>query len=43
MLHSTNKRVKEVGFELGFEDPSYFVKIFKQMTKMSPVEFREQF
>lgn len=42
LLRFSNKMVKEVAFELGFEDPSYFVKLFKRQTGMLPSEFREK-
>ena len=41
LLHSSLK-VKEIAFQLGFEDPSYFVKFFKRHTGFLPAEFREQ-
>lgn len=40
LLHSTLS-VKSIGYRLGFEDPSYFVKFFKRMTGMMPSEFRQ--
>lgn len=40
LLHSDLK-IKEIGFYLGFEDPSYFVKFFKRQTGYLPAEFRE--
>lgn len=40
LLHS-ELNVNQVGFRLGFEDPSYFVKYFKKSTGMSPLEFRK--
>lgn len=39
-LQHTALSVKEIGFTLGFEDPSYFVKFFKRMTGRMPSEFR---
>ncbi len=39
-LQHTALSVKEIGFALGFEDPSYFVKFFKRMTGRMPSEFR---
>lgn len=41
LLHSSLK-IKEIAFQLGFEDPSYFVKFFKRQTGFLPAEFREQ-
>ena len=43
ILVYTHFSVKEIGQELGFEDPSYFVRYFKTHTQTSPVEFREKY
>lgn len=40
LQHSTLS-IKEIGYQLGFEDPSYFVKFFKRMTGQMPKEFRK--
>ena len=37
----TDKSIKEIGFELGFEAPAHFSKFFKNYTGMSFVEFKE--
>jgi AraC family transcriptional regulator, transcriptional activator of pobA len=37
----TSKSGKEIGFDLGFEDPSHFSKFFKTNTGISLVEFKE--
>jgi AraC family transcriptional regulator, transcriptional activator of pobA len=37
----TAKNNKEIGYDLGFEDPSHFSKFFKSMTGTSVNEFRE--
>jgi len=42
LLTHTTQSVKEIGFELGFEDPSYFVRFFRKHTGQTPVVFREQ-
>ena len=42
LLHHSTLSVKEVGYRLGFEDPSYFVKFFKRLTGKMPSEFRKQ-
>ncbi|MCD2421548.1 AraC family transcriptional regulator [Niabella pedocola] len=39
LLHS-NLNVNQIGYRLGFDDPSYFVKYFKKHTHTSPSEFR---
>lgn len=41
LCHST-LNVNEIGFQLGYEDPSYFVKFFKRQTKISPSDFRKK-
>lgn len=40
LLYFTNLSVKEIAFKLGFEDSSYFSRIFKQKTNLSPTEFK---
>lgn len=35
------KNLKEISFDLGFSEPSYFTRFFKQQTSMSPKEFIE--
>lgn len=41
MVRYTNLMIKEIAFELGFDDPSYFVKLFKRQTGYLPSDFRE--
>jgi AraC family transcriptional regulator, transcriptional activator of pobA len=36
----TNKSIKEIGFDLGFDDPSHFSKFFKSNTGQSFAEFK---
>jgi AraC-like DNA-binding protein len=38
--HST---IKEIGFQLGFDEPTNFIKYFRKHTGKTPSEFREQF
>lgn len=40
LLRTTNLSVKETAFQLGFDYPPYFSRLFKQKTGLSPVEFR---
>lgn len=40
-LMSTNLSVAEVAYQLGFEHPQSFSKLFKNKTKQSPVEFKQ--
>lgn len=39
-LQHTNASVKEVAFTLGFHDPSYFSKVFKQAVGVSPHAYK---
>lgn len=41
MLTFTSKSIKEIGYELGFEDPSHFSKFFKAYTGISFADFKE--
>lgn len=40
-LFYTNKTVKEIAYELGFEDPAYFTRFFKKATGHAPLLFKE--
>ncbi|MGB1249733.1 MAG: AraC family transcriptional regulator [Candidatus Promineifilaceae bacterium] len=40
LLQHTNASVKEVAFSLGFQDPSYFSKVFKNATGVSPHAYK---
>ena len=40
LLQHTNASVKEVAFSLGFQDPSYFSKVFKQAAGVSPHAYK---
>ena len=39
-LIGTNKSVSEIAYELGFDYPQYFNKLFKQKTGKTPITFR---
>lgn len=41
LLLYSNYNVNQVGYRLGFDDASYFVKYFKKYTGVSPSEFRK--
>lgn len=41
MAFFTDKSNKEIGFDLGFDDPAHFSKFFKNNTSVSLLEFRE--
>jgi AraC family transcriptional activator of pobA len=42
-LHYTNADVKKIAFTLGFEDHAYFSRLFKTLTKETPLAFRSRF
>ncbi len=41
LLFYSTKTVKEIGYEMGFNDPSYFNKFFKSNNGHTPGEFRQ--
>ncbi|HRN48628.1 MAG TPA: AraC family transcriptional regulator [Niabella sp.] len=42
LLASTDKSVSEIGFELGYNEKSYFTNVFKKKSGQTPTEFREE-
>lgn len=42
-LSTTDLSVSEIAYDLGFEHPQSFSKLFKTKTKQSPLEFRRSF
>lgn len=42
-LSTTELSVSEIAYELGFEYPASFSKLFKNKTNISPIEFRQSF
>lgn len=43
ILLNPNKSISEVAYELGFEYPQYFSRLFKKKEGLSPSEYREQY
>ena len=43
ILSSSNLTIAEIAYQLGFEHPQSFNKVFKRKTNVSPVEFRQSF
>jgi AraC family transcriptional activator of pobA len=43
LLIYTDKNVKEIAFELGFNDPAYFTRFFTKATSKSPLQFKKDF
>ena len=42
LLAGTGKSIAEIGFELGYNEKSYFSKVFKKKSGQTPSEFREE-
>lgn len=42
-LYYTNDDVKKIAFTLGFEDHTYFSRLFKKLTEETPLGFRNKF
>ena len=43
LLIYTDKTVKEIAFELGFNDPAYFTRFFTKATQKSPLQFKKDY
>lgn len=42
LLYTTDETVKEVAYALGFSDHSYFIRMFKKQTGITPQEYRRR-
>jgi AraC-like DNA-binding protein len=42
ILAHTTESVKEIGYNLGFDEPTNFIKYFKKHFQSTPTEFREK-
>jgi AraC family transcriptional regulator, transcriptional activator of pobA len=42
LLISTEKTISEIGFELGYNEKSYFTTVFKKKSGQTPTKFREE-
>ncbi|AQZ34906.1 AraC family transcriptional regulator [Pseudomonas sp. LPH1] len=43
LLSSTRKSIKTVSYEIGYDDASFFARLFRQHTGLSPNHYRRQF
>jgi AraC-type DNA-binding domain-containing proteins len=41
-LYHNEQPVKQIGYDLGFDDPAYFTRFFKKHTGLSPQEYRSE-
>ena len=42
MLHFTDKKLEDIGYQYSLGAPHYFSRIFKQIEGITPSEFREK-
>ncbi len=42
LLNETNLSVENISDEIGYSNPKYFFKVFKKMTRYSPIEYRNK-
>lgn len=43
LLCFTKFTVREIGYQLGYEEPVYFGKLFKKVTGLTPLQFRQKY
>jgi YesN/AraC family two-component response regulator len=43
LLYFSDNSIKEIGYEIGYDDAVYFGKLFKKITSLTPLQFRQQF
>jgi AraC-like DNA-binding protein len=43
LLVHTRLSVKEIGYKLGYDDTSYFIRLFSKQASISPQSFRQQY
>ena len=43
LLVHTSSTIKEIGFELGFVEPTNFIKFFRKHEQITPIDFRENY
>ncbi|WP_394927465.1 helix-turn-helix domain-containing protein [uncultured Robinsoniella sp.] len=41
LLQTENISITEAGLRAGFENPSYFIKLFKAQSHMTPAEYKK--
>jgi AraC-like DNA-binding protein len=39
----TSLSIKEIGYVMGFEEPTNFIKYFRKHEGVTPIEFRERY
>lgn len=41
LLHKSENQVQSIAYECGFQDPNYFIRLFKKHTGMTPGQYRK--
>jgi len=42
LLYHSDKSIKEIATDLGYDDYSYFTRVFSKITQMTPIKFRNK-
>lgn len=42
LLYATDLSIKEISYEMGFEDVAYFNRFFKKFSRLTPLEYRKK-
>jgi two-component system response regulator YesN len=42
LLGDPDKSLKEITYDIGYNDPNYFSRVFKKMTNLSPTDYRKE-
>jgi AraC family transcriptional activator of pobA len=42
LLYQSHLTISDISYELGIDDPSYFGRMFKKYTRLTPTDFRKQ-
>ena len=43
LLSTTRRSVKTISYDIGYDDASFFARLFRQHTGLSPNQYRRQF
>ena len=43
LLSTTRKSIKTISYEVGYDDASFFARLFRQHTELSPNQYRQQY
>jgi transcriptional regulator GlxA family with amidase domain len=43
LLSATRKSIKTISYDVGYDDASFFARLFRQHAELSPNQYRKQF